>query len=74
MSALPDQFGMDTHVLTHAREEEFWTLSAPNVSAQQVTGTVLPVSSALILKSGQLLDYHVLVLMETGTASLVLSA
>ena len=71
MSALPDQFGMDTHVLTHAREEEFWTLSAPNVSAQQVTGTVLPVSSAPILKSGQILDYHVFVLMQIGTVSLV---
>ena len=46
------QSGTVTHVLTHAQEEEFLTLSADNASAPPVTGMVLHASSAQILKFG----------------------
>lgn len=54
--ALQDQSGTDTHASIHVQVEEFWTLSVVNVSAQPVTGTVLLVSFAQILKSGQIQD------------------
>ena len=73
VSAQPVQSGTDTHASIHAQEEEFWTLSVDNVSAPLVTGMVLHVSSAQIIKSGQALNCHVYVLMETGMDLLVSS-
>lgn len=64
---------MDMHALIHAVEEEFLILPVHNVFAQQVTGMELLVLYAQILKFGQLQDYFVSVLMETGMVSLVLN-
>lgn len=63
--------GTDTHVSIHVQVEEFLMLLVANVSAQLVTGMVLLVLFAQILKYGQLQDWLVSAPMETGTVKLV---
>lgn len=58
---------------THAVVEEFLINQMGNVFVHQVTGMVLPVLSAPILKFGQDQNWNAYVLMVTGMVWLVLN-
>jgi hypothetical protein len=64
---------MGTRALIHVQEAESSTLSVDNAFALLVTGMVLLVSFAPILKSGRLQDWHAFALTVIGMVKLALS-